>query len=334
MDEKYFITAEPFKRDTIASVEANAFDSNTRAYSNSYLRQAMDISLKIRDLQVDFGSQKRVSPHLHVQFDPVLNYFFMFPSFTQKLNDSGIYRSTISRHSADTFPEIYNRNFRVHPELGLLNSIYVKYKNEYINKYQIRNDIDFGRTVTIHPRSQKGQYPKEILASEDAKTPRAFMSNNIILMKNVESEYQTLKGLAEQNLKLGHKGIVTSDQRLAEMGGDNNKNNLKYNLRFIQDKPELVEIAIQTDQDSFLALLDQFDPGWNAFIDEKEVPIYRANIGTRVVAVPKGNHNLRFQYHVPGFKAAAIISILTWFTLIGVLIRGIRDKNAQNLTAL
>jgi Bacterial membrane protein YfhO len=59
-----------------------------------------------------------------------------------------------------------------------------------------------------------------------------------------------------------------------------------------------------------------FYPGWRAFVDGKEAPIYRADYMFRAVPVPPGFHEVRFVYDPPLFRLGTIISLVTLFGVI------------------
>jgi hypothetical protein len=72
------------------------------------------------------------------------------------------------------------------------------------------------------------------------------------------------------------------------------------------------EIVIKADapSDGFLLLADTFYPGWAAEVDGKPVPLYRANVSLRGIALPKGAHEVRFVYGAPGFYSGVQLSVL------------------------
>jgi hypothetical protein len=81
---------------------------------------------------------------------------------------------------------------------------------------------------------------------------------------------------------------------------------------------ELVIDAVAS-QDSFLLLADMFYPGWQAEVDGVPTPIYRANVSLRGIALPKGQHTVRFSYQPTRFfrglwiTAIALSALLIWF---------------------
>ena len=61
--------------------------------------------------------------------------------------------------------------------------------------------------------------------------------------------------------------------------------------------PNRVSIEINSDCPGLLFLSDNYYPGWNAFVDNNSVPIYRADYTFRAVAIPKGPHTVVFTYN-------------------------------------
>jgi hypothetical protein len=75
--------------------------------------------------------------------------------------------------------------------------------------------------------------------------------------------------------------------------------------------PEEVRIRVETPEPGVLILLDAYDAGWQATIDQAEtVPILRANGLTRAVIVPAGEHVVTFTYETPFLKVGAVGSAL------------------------
>ena len=87
---------------------------------------------------------------------------------------------------------------------------------------------------------------------------------------------------------------------------------LKYTLEFERDEPEHIVFEADANQNSYLALLDLYSPGWKTYIDGNETKIYRGYIGTRFIAVPEGRHKIEFKYRVPYLMPAMIISAVAF----------------------
>jgi uncharacterized membrane protein YfhO len=59
---------------------------------------------------------------------------------------------------------------------------------------------------------------------------------------------------------------------------------------------------------------------WQAYIDGKEVPHFRANYILRGLVVPAGKHKVTFKFHVPIYHTGETISLICSLLLLGALI--------------
>jgi hypothetical protein len=85
-----------------------------------------------------------------------------------------------------------------------------------------------------------------------------------------------------------------------------------------EDTRQLVVDAV-APEDSFLLLADMYYPGWRAEVDGVATPIYRANVSLRGIALPKGQHTVRFTYEPSSFfrglwiSSIALSALFLWF---------------------
>ena len=74
-------------------------------------------------------------------------------------------------------------------------------------------------------------------------------------------------------------------------------------------------MRVDTPQRAVLILLDAYDQGWTATLENGEkTPILRANALVRAVAVPAGTHVVTFSYRTPLLQTGA------WASLTGILL--------------
>lgn len=74
--------------------------------------------------------------------------------------------------------------------------------------------------------------------------------------------------------------------------------------------PNTVSVRTVTDGPMLLFLSDTHYPGWNAYVDDKPVTLYRANYAFRAVVVPKGAHTVDFRYEPVSWKAGVAGSVI------------------------
>jgi hypothetical protein len=84
-------------------------------------------------------------------------------------------------------------------------------------------------------------------------------------------------------------------------------------------RAELVEIETASPRGGYLVLSDTFRPGWIAEVDGESVPILRALTAMRAVAVPAGDHRVRFLYRPTSFRWGGILSLASLLFLAGSL---------------
>lgn len=85
--------------------------------------------------------------------------------------------------------------------------------------------------------------------------------------------------------------------------------------------PHLVSVAIQAEAPCYLILSDSYFPGWRAYLDGKEIKIYRANAAFRLVSIPAaGEHKLTFRYSPQSFTLGLWISLISLSALLLVFL--------------
>jgi hypothetical protein len=73
-------------------------------------------------------------------------------------------------------------------------------------------------------------------------------------------------------------------------------------------RPDAVRLEVSLDRPGFVVLLEGFEPGWQARLDGRKVPLLRANVAFRAVQAPAGRHEITFVYRPPSLLAGLAIS--------------------------
>lgn len=76
----------------------------------------------------------------------------------------------------------------------------------------------------------------------------------------------------------------------------------EHTLEVLAYGPNRAEFSIHTTETGLFVLSDTHYPGWEAQLDGKTTPIYRANAIFRGVVVPEGTHHLTLRYRPGAFK--------------------------------
>ena len=81
-----------------------------------------------------------------------------------------------------------------------------------------------------------------------------------------------------------------------------------------------LELATSTGGNNLLFLSETYYPvGWKAFLDGKEIPIYRANYLFRALVVPAGQHKIEMKFEPKGFYLGKNLSLAANILVLGGL---------------
>lgn len=81
-----------------------------------------------------------------------------------------------------------------------------------------------------------------------------------------------------------------------------------------------MELKVTTDANNLLFFSETYYPeGWKAYLDGKEIPIYRVNYLFRAVVVPGGIHKLEMKFEPSGFYLGKNLSLVANLVVIGGL---------------
>ncbi|MBY0402546.1 MAG: YfhO family protein, partial [Cyanobacteria bacterium] len=91
------------------------------------------------------------------------------------------------------------------------------------------------------------------------------------------------------------------------------KDTLSFHPNINIQHPSEESYQIQLDSPylkSFLVILDGYYPGWQALLDGKPVPVYKANHRYLSVEVPRGKHHVKLSYQSTYFYGGFFLSLL------------------------
>ena len=94
--------------------------------------------------------------------------------------------------------------------------------------------------------------------------------------------------------------------------------------RVTRYEPDVVELDVEVERGGLLVVSEVHHPGWRAFVDDAEVPIWRADVAFRGVEVPAGSRRVRFEYRSRSFLVGAWLSGIAVALLAVLLVVGWR----------
>lgn len=94
-------------------------------------------------------------------------------------------------------------------------------------------------------------------------------------------------------------------------------------------RPHFIKVATKGPAAGFLVLSETYGRDWEARVDGKKTPIFRANYLLRGIAVPAGDHQVEFFFRGPAFRNGAIYSAIGVLLVLAGTIFGLIIKWRQ-----
>ncbi len=167
-------------------------------------------------------------------------------------------------------------------------------KEKLLDLLSVRYIIDGGQ----HPFYEVlwGNAPKTAKVIErPTSLPRAFL---VPRWRTVSNDDVALRIILSDSFNPRQEALVAHDHSLPEpppYPQDSSPAEL-FEVNSINYAWNAVALNITASQPSLLVLGDAHYPGWTAYVNGKQQPIYRVNIDFRGIFVDAGNHEIRFVY--------------------------------------
>lgn len=149
--------------------------------------------------------------------------------------------------------------------------------------------------------------------------PRAYMANEVFAVTGESEVLGALGKLVEAGPARpgGYAAVIEGWESLPqERPGEGLEE-----IAWVEDSPMRVRLTVKSRGGGALVLMDAFDGGWRATVDDHRVPIYCANFNFRAVRVPPGSHEVEFDYRPMAVTAGVAVSVVGW---LGVILLGLR----------
>lgn len=103
-----------------------------------------------------------------------------------------------------------------------------------------------------------------------------------------------------------------------------------------EDSGDAVVVTVDADGDGFVVVADAIQFGWHVELDGAEVPLLAADHAFGAVAVPAGEHEVRFWYDPPGWGTGQLVtalSVAALLALAGAELLGVRRSRRRSATS-
>jgi hypothetical protein len=150
---------------------------------------------------------------------------------------------------------------------------------------------------------KRGERP-ELDASENAfALPRAYMVSDYLI---ADSEDESLRKIRENIQQMAHTVVLEGGRpSFSPMASTTGRGQVRIENYGINE----VELEVDSTEPAIVILTDAYYPGWKAYLDAEEKPVWRANSLFRAVETPPGNHRLVFRYQPDSVRLGIIVSL-------------------------
>ena len=161
---------------------------------------------------------------------------------------------------------------------------------------------------------QAHHYPLRYQDWPQARPRASLVHRSILVADRQEAIRQMLKA------DLDTVVVCRQDGPLPPLPADTGKSSGQDHVNIVAEtSPNMVVIETVTRRPAYLLLTDNYYPGWQALIDGRAVPIYRAEVAFRLISLPVGKHTVVFRYRPLSLQLGAVISLLA-LVLIAVVV--------------
>ena len=94
--------------------------------------------------------------------------------------------------------------------------------------------------------------------------------------------------------------------------------------RIIEDRPEQMQVFVETCAPAYLVISKAWYPGWEAWVDGERTPVLRANILLGAIALGEGRHTVVYTFRPTIVRSGLIVSLAALSCVILVPVLAIR----------
>lgn len=139
----------------------------------------------------------------------------------------------------------------------------------------------------------------------------AWFVNNFQIVQNADQEIEILKNINPED-----EAVI--DQRFSQnVEGKKFQKDQNGSIILSEYEPNYLKYTTNATSEQ-LAVFSEvyYDKGWSAYIDNKEVPYFRANYILRALVLPAGEHTIEFKFHPKSYYTGNKISLASSILLI------------------
>jgi hypothetical protein len=224
------------------------------------------------------------------------------PSDKQILQDTTLYRvfEVGAVHNA--------RTSYFHKSLSGYSAVRPRRMEELLT-YQIAESnigvLNMLNTKYIIQTDEKGQ---EFPIANPEANGNAWFINAVKLVESADQEMKALDSLDTKNVAIVNRKEFGQFIKSTSFA----KDSVSANIAVETHKPNYIKYRTSNPNPGFAVFSEIYYPqGWNAFIDGKKVPHFRADYTLRALLIPAGQHTVEFKFEPEIVKTGGTISLIS-----------------------
>jgi len=245
------------------------------------------------------------------------------PTDEQILKDTSYYR--VLNLTKDVFNDAMTSYF--HNSIGGYNPAKLAIYQDLIT-YQLSNKININvlnmlNTKYVINNTQQGEMaqmnPGNLGACWFAKQI-AYMKDDAAAMRALDNNNPADSAIVEESekSKITFAPVFDSAAKIELIKNDN----------------DLITYSSKSNTNQFAVFSEiYYDRGWKAYVDNKEVPIVRTDYVLRGLAIPAGNHSIKFEFKPASFYNSEILAIIAsaivWLLIATTVVLFIKRRSKQ-----
>jgi len=246
------------------------------------------------------------------------------------LDEPGGFDSFVSADYAHFFRSIDPAMSRNSRTLDLPGD-YVNYRQPFWSFLGIRYLLSPGPMPALPPPWEPA-FEGDLYIYENTEwLPRWFLVPSIIPVESVEDGYH-----ASQAIDPSREAVVVGIDHIdipPALLESPSEAETPGSLELRHYGADELRVGADCSRDCFMVFSDTYFHGWRAWVDKKEVEIYRTDGIVKGIVVPQGTHEIRFLYDPGSYKLGWLLAlvglILTAFAVrpIAALLSGTGDRH-------
>ncbi len=208
-------------------------------------------------------------------------------------------------------------NSYFHKSIGGYHGAKLRRYQELIERHLSRNNMNVYNMLNTKYFIVPGADKQPTVQLNMQALGNAWFVNDVNLVKNADEEINSLTAFNPAETAIVDKRFE------ADLKGHSIAKDSTASITLKEYKPNHLTYVSNSGKEQ-LAVFSEiyYNNGWNAYIDGKSAPYFRANYVLRAMIVPAGKHTIEYKFEPAVFRTGEKISLASSLLLIILLIGG------------